>query len=169
MSDDIAEGRRPGWISENIPADIQSGLFQFRVKLTNGNTVKVDLRTTIDVDYELLEEELQTTPQHYVWWSSLYSEAKAMVAVVERAIKVRRGVIIEAIQEEMKREGVKLPEKVFQSIVDKDETIGKLEEQLIVAQRTAGKLWHMVKAIEMKSEHLRSLSGFKRQEREQQR
>ena len=105
----------------------------------------------------------------YVWWSSVYSEAKATVTLVERRIKVRRGRLVEQVMKMGREAGIRVTEKIAEKTIEVDRTLNDLEVQLIVLQKNVTKLYHMVKAIEMKSELLRSRSGFKRQEREQQR
>lgn len=50
---------------------------------------------------------------------------------------------------------------------EKKLTLEYLKAQLLVAKRNTGKVFYMVRAIEMRSEHCRSLAGFKRQDKEQ--
>jgi hypothetical protein len=163
---DLERGQRPTWISEHLPDDIATALFRFSVRLPNNEQLNVDLATTIDFDYETLEEDLVKTPHQYVFWSAVYSEAKSMVALIERAIKIRRGVITEAVLESAREAGVKLTEKVVLGVIEKDEKLVVLDRHLIKAQKTAGKLWHMTQALQMKFEAIRSLAGFKRQEQQ---
>jgi hypothetical protein len=92
-----------------------------------------------------------------------------MVAVIERAMKVRRGHITEAVLESARKDGVKLTEKAMLGVIEKDEKLVKLDQALIKAQKVAGKLWHMTQALQMKFEAIRSLAGFKRQEQQHQR
>ena len=167
--EDLERGYRPSWISEHVPDDIASALFHFNVKLPNGRKVPVDMRTTIDFDFETLEEDLTRTPHQYIFWATVYSEAKSMVAVIERAMKVRRGHITEAVLESARKDGVKLTEKAMLGVIEKDEKLVKLDQALIKAQKVAGKLWHMTQALQMKFEAIRSLAGFKRQEQQHQR
>lgn len=50
---------------------------------------------------------------------------------------------------------------------ERKKTLVHLEAHLAIANRNAGKAYHMVQAIQMRSEHCRSLAGFKRQEKVQ--
>lgn len=59
----------------------------------------------------------------------------------------------------------KLIELQFRSELKK--TLPYLQLQLAIQQRNTGKMYHMVEAIRMRSEHCRSLAGFKRQDKEQ--
>lgn len=164
------EARRPTWLSENVPADVvTSGLFRFRVVLLSGAVVSVDVSNDVEIDYERLEEQMDQVPGQYVWWASVYSEAKSMVTLVERRIKARRGTLIDAALQEARARDVRLTDKQVERVVEADEKLNELEVKLAKMQASVGKLYHMMKAIEMKSELLRSRSGFKRQEMEQQR
>ena len=51
------------------------------------------------------------------------------------------------------------------SIAEKDKELQKLDVKLALIQKHVGKMWHMVEALKLKAEVLRSLAGFKRQER----
>lgn len=165
-----AQHIHPTWISEHVPAEIvTSSLFVFDVKLVNGAVVKVNVANDIEIDYERLEEQMDRLPGQYVWWSSIYSEARAMVTLLERRIKIRRGVLIEAAIETAREHNVKLTGPQSEKIIESDNKLNEWEVKLAILQKNVGKLYHMVKAIEMKSELLRSRSGFKRQELEQQR
>ncbi len=160
---------RPTWISVNLPPEIiRSELFVFDVKLTDGTIVKVDMVNDVEIDYEALEEQMDRVPGQYVWWSSVYSEAKAMVTLMERRIKIRRGILIEEALKESRSLNLRLTDKQTDRIVETDDKLNKWEMVLAILQKNTGKLYHMVQAIQMKSELLRSRSGFKRQELEQQ-
>lgn len=163
-------GKRPTWISEHVPTDVFNELFVFKVKLTNGNVVPVNIANDIEVDYERLEEQLDECSGQYVFWASIYSEAKAMVSLLERRIKSRKGDITETLVKDLRAGGMtKVTDKQVAAVVDKDEILFQWEVKLIVLQKNAWKLWHMLQAVQMKSEHLRSRSGFKKQELQQQR
>jgi len=167
--DDLERGYRPSWISENVQSDIANAIFRFTVKLPNDQTITVDMRTTIDIDFETIEEDLTRTPNQYVFWATVYSEAKARVAIIERAIKIRKGLMTEAVLESAKKDNVRLTEKAVLNVIEKDKKLIELDDTLIKAQKNAGKLWHMTQAIQMKFEAIRSLAGFKRQEQQHQR
>jgi hypothetical protein len=52
-------------------------------------------------------------------------------------------------------------------MIDGDGDLVKAEAELALLQKNVGKVYHMVEAIKLRSEHSRSLAGFKRQEKEQ--
>ena len=160
---------KPGWISDHTPeALLGSHLFQFNVRFVDNTVVKVNMANDIEIEYERLEEQIDQVPGQYVWWASVYSEAKATVTMLERRIKIRRGELVDAALQEARQHNVKLTDKQALTVVERDTTLNEWEVKLALIQRNVGKLWHMLKAIEMKSELLRSRSGFKKQERDQQ-
>jgi hypothetical protein len=92
------------------------------------------------------------------------SEQKMVVGVFERKIKRRRAIVAEQILNTAKAEGISLRAADIKELIEADDILEKLEAELLIAQRSSGKLYNIVEAIKMKSEHLRSLAGFKRQE-----
>jgi len=169
MDDREEQDGRPTWISKHVPAEIiRSELFIFKVKMVDGTVVKVNITNDIEIDYERLEEQMDQVPGQYVWWSSIYSEARAMVTLLERRIKIRKGVLVDEALKKARELNARITDKQADKIVETDDKIKKWEVQLAVLQKNVGKLYHMVQAIQMKSELLRSRSGFKRQERELQ-
>jgi len=153
------------WFSENLSEDLIKRVIRIRVDMGEKNIVERDFRPDLKIDYETLEEDLTTTPQEFAFWAAVYSEQKATVASLDRKAKRRRAIAYEMIiQESRKEDWPKIPEKVFRELVEKDDELLRIETQLILANRTMGKLYNIVDAIKMKSDHLRSLAGFKRQE-----
>jgi len=157
----------PKWVSEHLPSELaDSTLFRFKVTLPNGLSTEVSMLPDIDVDYDILEQQLQDIPAQYTYWAALYSEMKSMVAVAERKVKARKGECIEEVLESFKKEGLKPPSvEQVKSIAEKDKELQKLDVKLALIQKHVGKMWHMVEALKLKAEVLRSLAGFKRQER----
>lgn len=157
----------PNWISEHIPEELAtSTLFRFDVKMPNGAVVQVDLLQDIDIDWENLESQLGYTHQQYLYYALMMTELKAQVSILERKCKARRGVLVEAAVGVAKELGVRPTADQTKSMIESDDTLNKLEAIQINSQKHANKLHHTVEALRMKSEHLRSLAGFKKQERE---
>lgn len=153
------------WFEENINPDIAKALVRLKVDLGDGRVIERDFRPDLKIDYETLEEDLQHTPQSFAFWATVYSEQKAVVAILERTAKRRRAILYEMIIDESRQDKwPKVPEKIFKELAEKDENLLRIELKLALANRTMGKLYNIVDAIKMKSDHLRSLAGFKRQE-----
>jgi hypothetical protein len=158
----------PKWFREHIPLDLAtSNLFKFKIRLQNGTVCEVNLAQDIDIDFEILEEQHERIPAQYIYWAAIYSELRSAVAVLELKIKSRRHALVRRILEEYKIKGTKLTDKQLNALVDGEPGLVKNEAELTIMQKNCGKVYHMVEAIRLRSEHSRSLAGFKRQEREQ--
>lgn len=178
----MREQKLPAWVTENLaavaPELINSTLFRFKVKLqvtegkdpvTNKNKFKeieVNLLPDLDLDYEILEQQIQDLPSQYAFWAAVFSEVKMGVAVAERKLKMRYGQVTEQIQQEFADSKVKPTVEVIKRIVEKDTELAKLDMEYQKAQMQAGKLYHMIEAIKIKSDQARTLAGFKRNEQE---
>lgn len=154
---------RKGWLADFDQSLIET-IFKLRVELPNGQVVTKDFSVDLDIDYDLLEEQLGETPAMFAFLSSMLSEQKYVCAKLERQIARRRAKIIQNANETAQTEGMKLYKHVLDEIVEADDDILTYQSQLMLAQRSLGKLYGLVDAMRMKSEHLRSLAGFKRQE-----
>ena len=62
------------------------------------------------------------------------------------------------------KDNIKTRASDVELLLQSDQRIVDLESKLIIANRTLSKMFAIVDAIKMKSEHLRSLAGFKKQE-----
>jgi uncharacterized protein (DUF1778 family) len=154
---------RKGWLGEFEPELVET-VFKLRVELPNGKIVTKDFSVDLEIDYDLLEEQLSETPAMFAFVSSMLSEQKYVCAKFERQIARRRAKIIQNANETAQADGMKLHKYVLDEIVEADDTILEYQSQLMLAQRSLGKLYGLVDSMRMKSEHLRSLAGFKRQE-----
>lgn len=152
------------WFNRNIEDTIAKIVVRIKASI-NGQKIDRDFRPDVHIDFEDLEENLMETPQIFAYWAMVYSEQRSEVAKIERVLKRRKSELKrQMIREAAKNEIPRVTDKTMNELIENDETVIKLEAQLILANRTAGKLYNIVEAIKMKSEHLRSLAGFKRQE-----
>lgn len=147
-----------------INKEISDTLFKLDFKLPNGKRVVGNFHPDTTIDYENLEEQLADTPSKYAFWSAILSEQKYKVAAVEKTIARRRAVLTDQMVTKGNSEGVKIHKYLLDELIEADEDMYKLSMKLIKEQRLLGKLWTAVNALQMKSEHLRSLAGFKKQE-----
>lgn len=129
-------------------------------------TVTVDLLPDLDLDYEILEDQMQNLPSQYAFWSAVYSETRLRVATEERKLKATRGVLTETVQRRAADEKIRLTADQVKVVVEAEESLAEADRRLQRAQMQCGKLFHMMEALKMKSELARSLAGFKRQEHE---
>lgn len=173
FSDDDEYRSLPKWIEANIPDELaSSSLFRFDVSLqvpdpqdpSKKRKITVDVLSDLDIEMDVLEEQMQNLPAQYMFWSAVYSEMRLAVAVAERNLKVRRGKATQHVQKEASNNGVKISIEQQKVIVESDENLIDADLRLAKAQMVAGKIWHMLKAIEMKHENCRSLIGLKKAE-----
>jgi len=169
MSD--SDKNRPSWVDENIPPELAgSTLFKFNITLPskdeNGKSQSIDVSMLpdLDLDYEILETQMESIPAQYAFWAAVYSEVKFMVTAAERQLKIRRGEATKIVQEEAANKNVKLSVDQVKNIVEADQQLVKNDLAFNKYQMVAGKLYHMVEAIRIKADLARSLAGFKRQE-----
>ena len=156
------------WIESNVPDEIlDSTLFKFKITLPNGNVVDVDMTKDIDIDYEILEQQCEDIPAQYTFWAAIYSELRLASAIYERRVKSRRGVLTDIAIREASDAKVKITDAQMKVIIETDEVLNKLEMQLALSQSKTGKVYHMVEAIKMKCDLIRTLAGFKRQDKDQ--
>jgi hypothetical protein len=153
------------WFDEYIPEEVaNSTLFKFQVNINSQQTIDVDIRADLEIDYAIIQSQLEDTPSEFAYWASIYSELRMQVSKIERQIKVRRGKLTDKAIKDATKSGVRLTDKQVQAIIEADDDLIKLELQLIIANKHCGKMFYMVEAIKMKSDNLRSLAGFARQE-----
>jgi uncharacterized protein (DUF1778 family) len=152
------------WISSNFDEELAQAVFKLKVELPNGKIVTKNFSADVVVDYDMLEEQLAETPAIYAFLSAVLSEQKHACAKLERLIARRRAIIVQNANETAKSEGMKLHKFILDEIVEADDKILELQSQLMLAQRTLGKLYGFVDAIRMKNDNLRTLAGFKKEE-----
>lgn len=152
------------WFKENLGDDIANHLFTIKVPLSDGKFAERDLRPDVTTDYDKLEIQLEEMPAIYATWGMLLAESKKEVAAVERMIKRRRGEVTRELLDVAKQEGARTRREDVEDMIEADEKINEFEAKLIIANRRLSKLFAATQALAMKSDNLRSLAGFKRQE-----
>ena len=165
QSDDEDSEHVP-WHLTKLPQElVDSEIFRFNIKLPASTLpVVVNMFSDLDIDYDILLQQMEDHPSIYIYWAGVYSEARSLISKKERLIRSRKGAIAGAAVAGFAKAKAKLTDKQLFLILDKDKTTQQLEDELADLHKTSGKLWHMVKALEMKAELMRSLAGFKRQE-----
>jgi hypothetical protein len=158
----------PQWFQDHVPLDLaNSTLFKFNVKLQNGTSIDINLAEDVDINFDILEEQHERIPAQYVYWAAIYSELRCAVSVTELKMRSRRQAVLRRVLNEFHERNAKTTDKQTAALIDGDPELVKLEAELAILQRNCGKVYHMVEAIKLRSEHCRSLAGFKRQEKEQ--
>lgn len=156
-----------GWIDSNINKDIADYLFN--IKLTcmpqRIGMFQRDLRPDVQINFDNLEEELEQTPEMFAFWSQLLAEQKAKVAKLTRQKEITRGYVRSRMLEEARQRGTSLRAEDLKEIINSDKALVELDKEIIIERRKEDKVKSVVDALRLKSEHLRSLSGFKREEK----
>jgi len=172
------KSNRPEWINENLPAELaDSTLFKFQVQLqvveaidADGRSIfkkiDVDMLSDLDLNYDILELQMERIPAQYAFWAAIYSELKLAVAVADRKLKARKGKVVERITSECQAAKVRLTADQIKSIAEADSSLIEAELKFERAQMVCGKVYHMIEAMKLKAELARSLAGFKRKEQE---
>ena len=149
------------WITDNIQPEIVEYLFNLKITLPNRIGVfQRDIVPDIEVDFELLEEQLQQTPQMICFFNMLLAEQTSKVKQIERRAKAMRGKVAKTILAQDKD----IRRTDISDIVNADESIIRIDWQAIKEQEIQDKLEATVDALTKKFEALRSLSGFKKGE-----
>lgn len=151
------------WYEGNVPEDIAKHLITLRFPVQDG-VVERDFRPDVEIDYDNLVKQLEETPAMFSFWANLLAEVRKQVAVLERKVKRRKGEVTRTLLDEASSKGVKLRRDDVVDLIEADDLVNKFEAELIMANKHLSKLFAITDAIKMKSEHLRSLAGFKRQE-----
>ena len=165
MNEKIAE-----WYQKYIPAEIyQASAFKFNVKLSNAQSVVINIPAMTNIDYESLEEDMADIPSELSYYGVIHSELKYAIAVIDRKIKARRGILTEQSMDVLNKERLKLTEFQLKNIIESDEVLNELELLLAKTWRDAGKMYYMVDTLKAKLDVARSLAGFKKQDRSSER
>jgi hypothetical protein len=145
---------------KDIPEEISRALCHIQVTIS-GKKLECLTNEDLNIDYDEIEFELEHMPQIFHAWSQLYSEAKEQTNIVEKQIRRRRGILTSEIIRDM---GKSLSRGTLTDLVEIDDKLLELEAEHIRLQKIAGKLYFTLEAIKMKSDHMRSLCGFKKLE-----
>lgn len=167
---------------EEIETDILDVVAKLKMPLSvvqGGKRVLVqmerDFRSDLEINMIDLEDQMMDTPSIYAFWSNILSEQQMVVDTLERQLKIRRGAVKRELREEAARsmrDGTALSSRTglnrddIDDLMSLDPEIKELGASLIKAKRALSKLWGIVNAVKMKSETMRSLAGFKKQELE---
>jgi hypothetical protein len=169
MTDDSLENLPP-WIVNNLPTELyESTLFKFKVTLQSttdeGNKqVEIDVLPCIGIDYENLEDDMVVLPSQYAFFSTVYSEVRLQANLLEKAVKIKKAKLVKKILNEAENNKIRLTQDQLKTIIEADDELNQTEAKYTKKQMQVGKLYYFLEALKMKSELMRSLAGFKKQE-----
>ena len=156
-----------GWIENNINKDISDYLFNIRLECLPNNigVYQRDVRPDLNIDYDQLELQLVDIPAMLAFWDMLLAEQKNKRAKLEKKKEIIRGFITASMLKEADDNKVKMRREDIKDVICADDSIVEVESQILTELKKEEKIRVIVRAIQIKAENLRSLSGFKRIER----
>ena len=154
-----------GWVDKNIDDNIANWLFNIKIQLPDRSLFQRDVRPDISVDYDALEEQLAEIPAVICFWDQLLAEQRFVISVLEAKKDAIRAEVASELFKESGDAGVKMPAYILKDLVNNDERMIELMGKMIMEVRKENKLRAVVSSLQRKAESLRSLAGFKREER----
>ena len=75
------DDRIPAWFAAHIPDEVQnSTLFKFDIILGQ-KKITVDLRSDLDIDYNIIQQELENSVPIFTYWAALHAEVKQQIMI----------------------------------------------------------------------------------------
>lgn len=158
-----------GWIDTNIDKDVANYLFNITLNCLPQKigVYQRDVRPDLVISFEDLEKQLEETPEMLVFWDMLLASQKARRVTLERKREVLRGYLRRSMLKEAQTQDLRLRAEDLKEVINADKDLVNLEKQIINETYKEDIVRSVVRAIQMKAEHLRSLAGFKREEQRQ--
>lgn len=155
------------WIKNNIPEDVANYLFNIRISSLPKRigTFQRDVCQDIDIDFEILEKQLEETPEMIAFYDQLLAEQRMKLNVLLRRKDIMRGKITKRMLEEARTTDIKVRSTDLKDMINADPMLIELEKDIIIETRIEEKVRSVVRVLQIKSEHLRSLAGFKKEEK----
>lgn len=155
------------WIKNNIQEDVANYLFNIKINSlpTRIGLFQRDVRQDIDISFDDLEKQLEETPEMIAFYDQLLAEQRMKLNVLLRRKDILRGRITKQMLEEARDTDVKVRSTDLKDMINADPALIDLEKDIIVESRIEEKVRSVVRVLQIKSEHLRSLAGFKKEEK----
>ena len=157
------------WIKNNIDPKLVEYLFVIRIEnIPNFGGYQRDTTDDLAINFEMLETQLQETPQMIAFWNALLAEQKIKVETLERRIKTVRGLVTKTLLKESQDNKVEMRSTELREIINADRKVLELDSELLRQKRVEERLKNIVENLIRKFDALRSLSGFKKDEKRTQ-
>lgn len=155
-----------GWINKNVNEDVANYLFNIKLDCLPDRigVYQRDVRPDVEICFENLEQQLQDTPEMLAFWDLLLAEQRALRARLERKRDTVRAYVRKTIIKDCNDKGLSLTRDDIKEIINADKDLIEYESRIITETRKEERVRAVVKTLQNKSEHLRSLAGFKREE-----
>jgi len=157
------------WIEQNVDPKIVAYLFNIKINdLPNDlGSYQKNIAPDLVVNYEMIEEQLAETPEMMAFWNMLLAEQKIKVEAIERQIRAQRGKITEKLLEQSRQEKVDIRSTELKELINSDSAIQQWETKLLREKKAEERLKVVSESLKYKFDALRSLSGFKKEEKKQ--
>jgi len=153
------------WIKKNISVEIADYLFNIRMNLPDRGLFQRDARLDLSIDFDSLEKQLEEAPEMLAFWDLLLSEQTYKVAVLERRSEQIRGDVVNTLITDKKMANASIRRSDIDDILNVDEEVLIIDTSILREKRVEARIKSVVKALQSKCEILRSLAGFKKQEK----
>jgi hypothetical protein len=151
--------------AEDYKDEISNCIFQISMKVGNRTQLTKNVRPLLEIDFEKLENELEHLPPVLFFYEALLSEQKRTLATLEARKDLIKSKIASELNQKAEESDVKISDAKIRNLVMSDESVLRISCEIIQEQHGYDKLKAVVDCLIKKSEHLRSLAGFKRDER----
>ena len=152
----------PTWF-DSLPDELQNTIMKIKVVLPD-REFEHDFRPDVGIVYDRLEQQLEDTPPQFVFWSVVYAEQKAKVSILERELLMAKSKAERMISEELRKSNAKLGRQEINAVIELNDIVHRISCKIIDEEKKLYKLKAVVEALKMKTDNLRSLAGFKREE-----
>jgi hypothetical protein len=156
---------RMGWIRDQVDQKIADYLFNIKINLPERVGIyQRNIIPDLEIDFENLEVQLAECQEQICFFDMLLAEQKAVVALLEQHLRQEKGRITETLVSGAKDIKVEIRRTDIKDIIENDASVVDKQAKIIIETRNEDKLKAVLNGLQKKSDHLRSLAGFKRDE-----
>jgi len=152
------------WIDDNVDPEITNHLFCLRLRV-GAKIYTRNVTPELSIDFELLEEQLANTPQMIAFYNQILADQAYLVETLEGQLRSKEGQVWESISSELRSKGLDVRSTDLKKLTGADPMLRDMESRYLREKHKETKLKAVVQDLIRKFDALRSLSGFKREER----
>jgi hypothetical protein len=154
------------WLKDNVDPKLVEYLFRIRITdIPNIGVYQHNVADDLALDFEQLELQLEQVPEQIAFWNMLHAEQKSKVEILDRRIKTIRGQVTERLLKEARDSKIELRSNDLKEILNCDKGVLELDAQLLAQKKVLDKLDVVVDGFIRKFDALRSLAGFKKEDK----
>ena len=158
------------WVKKNITVEVADYLFNIKVSSLPDRigVFQKDVKDDLAIDYDTLEDQMMEMPEVIAFWDMILASQKAKVASIETSMESLKGQIVRRLVEQGRQEKVDIRRSDLDDMVNADEEMMAKKASFIMESRNEDKLKAVVNGLRIKADMLRSLAGFKREEKKEE-